>query len=150
MKRLFFIFTFFCLTQAVVAQSPHDAVLDFFDAFHRKDSLQLQSLVADKARLQSTGIDPQGEIFLRNTPMERFIQAVSTRPDKPVWKEVLGTPTVLEDTPLALVWVPYTFYLDESKHHKGVNCFQMIKELTGWKIISIVDTRQPIEQSVKK
>lgn len=136
---------FICLLISTMlsAQTPEQAVNDFFDAFHDKDSLGLQSLFHPQAILQSTGVDGEGSTYLRTISVNRFITAVSTRTDTPVWKEVLGEMIVQIDFPLAVVWVPYTFYLDDKALHSGINCFQWLHESDNWRLISLIDTRHP-------
>ena len=139
MKKIFLLL--FILLQTLQAQSPQTAVEAFFDAFHKKDSLQLASFFHSEAVLQSVGTAANGETKLRSIPVDRFVQAVCTRPDTPVWREELGKFTVLTDPPLAVVWVPYIFYLDGEVLHSGVNCFQWVRQNSQWKIISLTDTR---------
>lgn len=136
---LFYLFLF----KLLPAQTPEDAVNGFFEAFHNKDSILLQSYFHPKATLQSTGVDGAGKTYLRSLSVNRFITAVSTRPDQPVWREVLGEMEVQIDFPLAVVWVPYTFYLDDKTLHSGVNYFQWLNESGSWQLIHLIDTRHP-------
>lgn len=131
------------LFNTLAAQTPKEAVNKFFEAFHNKDSLLLRSYFHSEATLQSTGVDGDGKTYLQTLAVDRFVTAVSTRPDQPVWCEVLGEMQVQTDFPLAVVWVPYTFYLDDKVHHVGVNCFQWLNESGTWRLISLIDTRHP-------
>jgi hypothetical protein len=46
------------------------------------------------------------------------------------------------DGPMATAWTPYEFYVNGDFSHCGVNSFQLVKFVEGWKIVYIIDTRR--------
>ena len=47
-------------------------------------------------------------------------------------------PTVLVSGPVAMVWLPYDFYIDGKWSHCGVDVFTLVKAGTGWRIATVV------------
>lgn len=142
MKHSLFICLMCCFVGSVNAQEkpdPYTAVEAFFVAFHARDSVKLKSHFADKAVMYRTGMQ-KGEPRMQQTSVQRFITAVSTRPEKPTWEERLGTARVEQHQNLAMVWVPFHFYLDGKLLHCGYNSFSLFWNGTAWKILSLVDT----------
>lgn len=119
--------------------NPFKTVEFFFDAFHAKDSLALRQAFSKQARLMRSS-DHNGESILKPSNIKRFIQSVSTRPSQPVWRESLGKPIVHQQQHLAMVWVPFQFFLDQNLSHCGINAFTLIWEDKRWKILSLIDT----------
>lgn len=131
----------FSLSFTLWSQTPEQAVVDFFTAFHQRDSLVLADFFTSKAQLQTLLERPEQPTKVSEVPVNRFIQAVSKRPQTPVWEERLGTPTVLQHQGLAQVWVPYRFLLDGKTSHCGYNSFQLVLLDGVWKINHLIDTR---------
>jgi hypothetical protein len=46
------------------------------------------------------------------------------------------------DDGLAMVWVKYSFYLNDKFSHCGVDAFLLARDTAGWKIVSLGDTRR--------
>jgi hypothetical protein len=103
-------------------------------------SLVSQSFMVD-ATLQSISTTPDGKVNLRKDAIAGFVKAVGT-PHKEVWNEHIYNLKIQIDGPLATVWAPYKFHLDEKFSHCGVNVLILIKTENGWKIASITDTRR--------
>ena len=58
------------------------------------------------------------------------------------WDVRLGAVSAQTDeTGIATVWAPYTFYLSGKKSHCGVETFQLYRLAAGWQIASFADTR---------
>jgi hypothetical protein len=145
MKKLF-ILLFLASGTVLFSQKQDDeeviaVVKTFFSAMKEADSSKLNSVVHKNIRLQTVGKKKSGEVFVFEEKFDEFVKAVGT-PHKETWNEVIHQYDVKIDGPLATVWAPYTFFLGEKLSHCGVNAFQMIKEASGWKIISIIDTRR--------
>ncbi|MGB5941531.1 MAG: hypothetical protein WBG71_01490 [Leeuwenhoekiella sp.] len=47
-----------------------------------------------------------------------------------------------DDGLLAVVTMPYRFYVNETFRHCGTNHFQMMRTVIGWQIVSITDSRK--------
>ena len=117
------------------------AVLErLFDGMRAADSSMVRSTLHPDVRLVSLADGESGPV-LRSEPMDGFIEAVGT-PHEEVWDERIWDPEVKIDGPLATVWVPYAFYLDEELSHCGVDAFQLFHGTEGWKIFQIADTRR--------
>jgi hypothetical protein len=43
---------------------------------------------------------------------------------------------------MAVVWAPYTFYLDGQVRHCGVNQMDFLRTNDSWKITQLTDTRR--------
>ena len=116
-------------------------ILTLFDGMRQADSTLILSVMHPEMSLQTVVVNPQGEVVLRSTPMEAFIQAAGgTRED--VWDEQISGLVVLQDGPLSTVWMDYEFYRNDEFSHCGVNTMNLVRQEEGWKIISIVDTRR--------
>ncbi|MBK0377889.1 nuclear transport factor 2 family protein [Mucilaginibacter segetis] len=133
------------LTFPAFCQTDTDAIKQtintMFDAMRKGDSTLLKSAFADGLVFQSVGTKKDGSTFLENEKPDSFINAVGT-PHKDVWDERITWGSIKIDGPLASVWTPYKFYLDNKFSHCGVDFFQLMKTTEGWKIIYIVDTRR--------
>ena len=119
--------------------SPYGAVTNFFNAFHAKDSIAMQSIFHQKARLLRSG-NRNGQPVISENDLQLFIRSVSTRTNSPVWEERLGDPIVQQNQDLATVWVPFHFYLDDRLSHCGFNSFTLVWNGSSWKILSLIDT----------
>ena len=119
--------------------SPYTAVESFFAAFHAKDSTGMQQLISPKARLMRSTLN-NGQPIVQENDIKRFIRAVATRKDTPVWEERLGKPVVQKHQNLATVWVPFKFFLGNRLSHCGYNSFVLSWSGQCWQIVSLIDT----------
>lgn len=119
--------------------SPYTAVESFFAAFHAKDSTGMQHLISPKARLMRSTLN-NGQPIVQENDIKRFIRAVATRKDMPVWEERLGKPRIQQHLNLATVWVPFSFYLDDTLSHCGYKAFTLSWNGQQWTILSLIDT----------
>lgn len=129
-------------TSTVLAQNrpnPMESVERFFQAFHAKDSLGMQQLMSPKARLLRSTFK-NGQAIVQENDLNRFIRAVATRKDSPIWEERLGQPIVQQHLNLATVWVPFRFYVDNTLSHCGYNAFSLSWDGQSWQILSLIDT----------
>ena len=118
------------------------AVIQFFEGFHKKDSVMMQAVVHKDIVLQTTYMNKKGESILKNGDATNFINAVVSRGDSPTWDERIQSYNVQVDGTMANVWTPYEFWLDGKFLHCGVNSFQLFKDNGKWKIIYLIDTRR--------
>ena len=123
-------------------KAAKQAIVQFFEGFHEKDSVKMQQVVHKDIILQTTFTNGQGEAVLRNQNADGFIEAVVTRAEAPVWQEKILSYNVQVDGTMANVWTPYEFWLDGKFLHCGVNSFQLFKDNGQWKIIYLIDTRR--------
>ena len=73
--------------------------------------------------------------------VEDFVSSIPKYP-KGSLDERIEFETIQIDQMLALVWTPYKFYFNNQFSHCGINCFQLVRFDSGWKIQSIIDTRR--------
>lgn len=146
MKRYFY-FLICVISLNVTAQTDDEkaakqAVIQFFDGFHNKDSISMQQVVHKDLVLQTIFKTKDGKTILKNGNADNFIKAVVSRADSPEWQEKILSYNVQVDGAMANVWTPYEFWLDGKFLHCGVNSFQLFKDAGQWKIIYLVDTRR--------
>ncbi|MGN2245884.1 nuclear transport factor 2 family protein [Frateuria sp. GZRR35] len=67
------------------------------------------------------------------------------KPGKEKIEERIGTPQVLVDQDLAVVWAPYTFLLDGKPHHCGTDVFNLVRVDGQWRIAAIADNSRKCE-----
>ena len=118
------------------------AVVDrLFDAMRAADSAGVRAVLHPKTRLTSVAeSDGQPAIEVLDS-MDGFINAVGT-PHEETWDERIWDVEVRIDGRLATVWANYAFYLGDRLSHCGVDAFQLFKDVDGWKIFEIADTRR--------
>ncbi len=144
MKHLSILIILFSISVSE-AQSPEDAVKStvnaFFESFHARDGEGMKKWVYEDARLQRTAPNSEGIQSLRNQNFEDLIAGIVSMPDTTVFEEKLLSYSIHVDGPLAHVWTPYEFWLDNTLHHSGANSIQLFLTDGTWKIIYLVDSR---------
>ena len=108
----------------------------------------MQSWIHKDALLRRTAPNENGEQALRDQNFQDLISGIVSMPDTPVFEEKLLSYTIQIDGPLAHVWTPYEFWLDNELHHAGANSIQLFQQDGIWKIIYLVDSRTT--EGVKK
>lgn len=132
------------------AQSPQDeaearqVVIDFFEAFHRQDTIVLRNLSHPSAVMQSLAENSGENNKLSTITYADFLQRIKSIPSTTKFEEKLHSYDVRVNGALATVITPYTFHLNGNISHCGVNSFTMVKEAEEWKITHIIDTRNKI------
>lgn len=111
-----------------------------FDGMRARDGVVVGSTFHPEARLQTALVDPSGTPSARVGGIEGFVQAVG-QPGEP-WNESIDQVEIRVDGTMAHAWVPYTFRSGDRFSHCGVNSVQLVRLPEGWKILSLVDTRQ--------
>lgn len=144
----FFTFLLFFFSVSFFAQNKREtheavrAVEIFFEGFHAGDTLRMQSVLADKATLYTASTRANGENILSETSMTSLLKAIANRPPSDIWEEKLTDTLLQTDGNLALVWAPYLFYRNGQLSHCGANLFTVVRFDSGWKIISVTDSRR--------
>jgi ketosteroid isomerase-like protein len=130
---------------AAPAHADHAAVLAvvtrLFDAMRAGDSAAVRAVFHPRAQLGSALLGRDGTPQVRLDSLAAFVKAVGT-PHPEVWDERTDNEVVHVDGPLAVAWTPYAFYAGKTFSHCGVNSFQLARTAEGWRIVSLVDTRQ--------
>lgn len=147
MKQFFILLTgitFFGISlnaQQTAEDSVKAAVNKLFDGMKNADADLLRQAFTDSAVLQTFARNSTGQIMIRNESVSGFAESISKL--KPgAADERIVFETVKIDGPLASVWTPYNFYLDNKFSHCGVNSFQLVRLNGIWKIQYLIDTRR--------
>jgi Putative lumazine-binding len=147
MKQFFILLTAFTIfgislnAQQTVEDSVKAAVNKLFEGMKKADPVLLKEAFTDSAILQTFARNNTGQIIIRDEKVDEFADAISKL--KPgAADERIVFETVKIDGPLASVWTPYNFYLDNKFSHCGVNSFQLVRLNGIWKIQYLIDTRR--------
>lgn len=116
-------------------------ITTFFDGFHAKDTLKMQSVCSSKLILQSIA-DNGTKSRLTNESVIEFLSSIASIPENIQFKEEILDYVIKVDGSMAHVWTPYKFSMNGTFSHSGVNSFTLFKESDTWKIIYIIDTRR--------
>lgn len=122
-------------------KAAEQVVRDFFEAFHRQDSVALRNLAHPAIVMQSVGANAAGETKLSTLAYGNFLKSIISIPSNTKFEEKLHSFEVQVNGPLAHVVTQYSFYLNNNLSHCGVNAFTLVKEERDWKITHLVDTR---------
>jgi hypothetical protein len=117
-------------------------IVEFFDAFHKQDTIALKTMVKGNIKLQSISLNREGKTVLHESDYSQFIKSIASIPKDKTFEEKLLSYSIQVDGNMANAWTPYEFWFNDNFSHCGVNSFQLIKEEGDWKIIYLVDTRR--------
>ena len=144
-KFLLIVVLFIAANSQAQNQEIQKVVETFFEAFHAKDTLKLQTLCEDTMILQSIAENTKGTKFSNEKP-EVFYKSIASIPAELKFQEKILSYSIQVDGSMAHVWTPYEFYVNGKLSHKGVNAFTLFKkntsETSGWKIVHLIDTRR--------
>ncbi len=128
-------------TAQISEDSVKATVTRLFTAMKNADALMLKTVFADSAIMQTITKNKEGKTIIKNEDLKDFVDFVSKQ-TKGAADERISFETIKIDGPLAIVWTPYKFYLNEQFSHCGVNSFQLVRLDGQWKIQYIIDTRR--------
>lgn len=117
------------------------AVRGLFDAMRRGDSAAVRAAFVPNPQLSTMVVGRDGTPRLDTGNLDAFVKAVGT-PHAEVWDERTHGEEVRVDGTMAVAWTPYDFYAGSTFSHCGVDAFVLAKQPTGWKIVSLADTRR--------
>lgn len=146
MKKFLLIFVLFISANSQAQNQEIQKVVEtFFEAFHAKDTLKLQTLCDDTMILQSITENAKGT-KLSNEKPQVFFKSIASIPAEFKFQEKILSYSIQVDGSMAHAWTPYEFYVNGKLSHKGVNAFTLFKkntpETSGWKIVHLIDTRR--------
>lgn len=112
-----------------------------FDGMRTRDTLLIQQAFDSSARLLRVtgGAAPS----IRGISASRFGGIVRNAKEGDVWNERIYDPEVRVDGNIAQVWGYYTFHLNATFSHCGVDAFMLLKVGDTWKITQLTDTEHP-------
>lgn len=141
LATIIFIFVFFDSFAQTQEDSIKSTVDSFFEAFHARDGEGMKKLIHNDARLQRSAPNEAGIQSLSIQNFEDLVAGIVSMSDSTVFEEKLLSYTIQVDGPLAHVWTPYEFWLDNTLHHSGANSIQLFLDDGTWQIIYLVDSR---------
>jgi hypothetical protein len=115
-----------------------------FEGMKSKNPLLVEQAFLKDAIMQTTIVGTNGATIGTNS-VQDFVNRIATTPDNTILDERILEYQIKVDGHMASVWTPYEFYVNDGFSHCGVNSFQLIKALEGWKIVYIIDTRRKEE-----
>jgi len=127
------------------AQNPDSiAVLkvvnSVFKAMHDRDTVLLKSAFDTSARL--VGVSRRGTPSVSLTTPAQFGAAIVRAKAGDVWNEKMINPEVRIDGDMAQVWGYYTFHMNDTFSHCGIDAFMLLKVGDAWKITQLADTQR--------
>ena len=124
---------------AAGAMEPAAVFRQLLDGWREADLAKAQATWAPDFRLFTLRNDGEGKRLDQDT-RERLSK--SMRALKPGgWDIRLGQTVLQQDqTGIATLWAPYTFYLSGKKSHCGIETFTLYRLNEGWKIVQFADT----------
>lgn len=128
-------------TDSTEIKAVEKAVMQLFDGMRKGDSMMVRMAFTENPHLSTTFIDQNGHPQVESGSLQDFLMGVGTPHDE-IWDEHLLSMEIKIDDGIAQVWAPYIFYLGEKRLHCGVNSFQLVKTVNGWKILTIVDSHR--------
>lgn len=143
-----------CSTAPMSAQSANgheqdevEAVLAAVDAFMETlttNDIELRSTLQTSDGMTYVSIKrPDGTWRVVGRPNSVFLNPPGE--DAPKTVEKYWDPVVFVRGPLAMVWNPFEFWVDDKTSHCGVNMMQMVKTDGTWKLANTMWTHEPPE-----
>ena len=147
MKRLILIAITLFFTSSIIAQNSEkdnvkQTIIDFFEAFHKQDTVKLKAMAKGNINLQSISVNQEGKTRLDENDYVSFMKNIAGIPKEKTFEEKILGYDIKIDGNMANAWTPYEFWFDGNYSHCGINSFQLLKEDKTWKIIYLVDTRR--------
>lgn len=119
-----------------------NTVKKLFDGMRAKDTAMMRSSFhPTMAKLYSTGNTADYKPAMAEVSIDKFITSIGKAGNKFLDEQIAYYEVRVDDN-LATVWAPYSFYLDSTFSHCGINAFQLVKTMEGWKILTITDSRR--------
>jgi hypothetical protein len=116
-------------------------IISLFEGMKNKHEELLSSAFHPEAIMQTVVHADSGSTIASNS-VANFLNRVLNTPESTMLDERIMDYQIKVDGHMATAWTPYEFYVNDVFSHCGVNSFQLIKTIDGWKIIYIIDTRR--------
>jgi len=146
MKKIFMILAMFAGFTGFSQDTSDEAeakkvITDFFEAFHKQDSIALRNFAHATIKMQSIGANAEGRVQVSTMAYGDFLKSITSIPVTTKFEEKLHSFYVQLNGPLAQVITEYSFWVNENLSHCGFNSFTLVKEDKDWKITYLIDTR---------
>lgn len=139
---MLFVFLFSVLLCNAQKQDVQRAIEIFFEGFHQKDTVKMQSVCSSKIILQSISESTVKGNKLSDETAKELYRSIASIPSTMKFREKIINYDIQIDGTMAHVWAPYEFFVNDKLSHSGVNTFTLFKEKDIWKIIYLIDTRR--------
>lgn len=110
---------------------------EFFEGMNQKDTALLNSLLHPSCRLETA--QTNGKV--KETPLKLFRNMLLTS-GKIKFEEKISNLIVKVNGSLAMGWMDYGFFVNDTLSHCGSNLFTLVRVNDNWKILHIIDSRQ--------
>ncbi|TVP51012.1 MAG: hypothetical protein EA341_06475 [Mongoliibacter sp.] len=146
MKNLiiFSLLIFGVFQQQCIAQEEKNVekvISTLFEGMKNKDVSLIEPAFHKNALMHTVKSDDSSSTLGVNSVSD-FINRIATTPANTILDERILDYQIKIDGDMASAWTPYEFYVNDGFSHCGVNSFQLIKTVEGWKITYIIDTRR--------
>ena len=112
-----------------------------FQAMRTRDTALLTQAFDSSARL--AGVSARnGPPSVRLMLPSAFGSAIASAKAGDVWNERIWDPEVRIDGDVAQVWAYYTFHLNNTFSHCGIDAFMLLKVGSEWKITQLADSHR--------
>lgn len=135
------IILFLTLSTSASAQEETKDVLavvhEFFDSIEKRDSIMFNGVFLSKAHMYIARPAGDSIQYISRPAVGRSFFKPGT-----TYKETMRNKGVKVEVHenIAMAWVPYDFYLNNSFSHCGIDAFTFMKTKQGWKIALIAYT----------
>ena len=149
MKKILSLFACFLINSVVFAQKNTEenekaikaCINQLFEGMRKTDSLMIKASLSSNCRMQVSYYDKaENPKMQTDENPQKFITNLGTSHPKIYDERMLSADIKIDDN-LAVAWVPYEFWIDDTFSHKGVDIFTLAKDQSGWKIIYLAYTR---------
>ncbi|WP_373521375.1 nuclear transport factor 2 family protein [Aquiflexum sp.] len=118
-----------------------EVIASLFEGMKSRDAETLRNAFHPEATMQTVISNDAGAELGSNTVSD-FVNRIVSTPEGTILDERILDFQIKVDGQMAAAWTPYEFYVNDKFSHCGVNSFQLIKTVDGWKITYIIDTRR--------
>ncbi|MDP1726303.1 MAG: hypothetical protein Q8M15_05935 [Bacteroidota bacterium] len=123
-------------------------IAELFSGMQKFDTASIRPLFHHDVRLQTALMNPKTSMTrLQTESIDSFLfQIARLKSDTlKIEERVIGYEIKI-DFPMASVWAPYEFFINDKLSHTGTDAFQLFKSTEGWIIIQICDTRKKVKR----
>jgi hypothetical protein len=112
--------------------APIDAM---FAGLAARDAAAISAQLRSEGSATVANEKADGTRSIRHLTWPEFTAGIKPGPEK--YEERLSMPAIEIDGDIAMVWAPYTFFVDGKAQHCGVDHFDLVRDAGGWKILNI-------------
>ena len=110
-----------------------------FEGMRTADAAMVREVFAVGARFAVLN-EGDGPATVAVQSVDGWIQSIGDSEGR--WNEQIYAVEARVDGDMASIWAPYTFYLDGTIRHCGINSIELLHDAEGWKVTQLSDTRR--------